>query len=136
MKTMTLSNLTQFRSKIREDGLIKVKDLIPEDGSNQTYIFTQPGLIYNLPCLSEWEEQDLLLTAEPTLKIVVAKDQADDFKIIGYRIEQPQDGTHEDVFTDDDSDIDDIDDSDEDSDIEDSEKKCLVKLTGLIYWTN
>jgi hypothetical protein len=136
MKTMTLSNLTQFRSKIREDGLIKVKDLIPEDGSNQTYIFTQPGLIYNLPCLSEWEEQDLLLTAEPTLKIVVAKDQADDFKIIGYRIEQPQDGTHEDVFTDDDSDIDDIDDSDEDSDIEDSDEDSEKKMSCETNWAD
>jgi hypothetical protein len=100
-----------------------VKDLIPEDGSNQTYIFTQPGLTHDLPCFSEWDDQTLLLTAEPTLKIVIAKDQAEEFKIIGYRIEQPQDGTHEDVFTSDDSDEDSDEDSDSDDSDEDSEKK-------------
>jgi len=93
LKNMTLSNLNQFRSNIREDGLINVKDLIPENGSNQTYIFTQPGLIYDLPCISEWDDQRLLKTSEPTLKIVVAKEEEDracsqEFKIIGYRVEQ------------------------------------------------
>jgi hypothetical protein len=77
-------NLKQFQSKIREDGLIKVEDLIPEDGSNQTYIFTQPGL-NDMPCLY-WDDCYTVQTSVPSLKIVMGNSS----KIVGYRVEQQQ----------------------------------------------
>ena len=67
------------QSKIREDGLIKVEDLIPEDGSNQTYIFTQPGL----NDLLYWDDCYTVQTSVPSLKIVMGNSS----KIIGYRVE-------------------------------------------------
>jgi hypothetical protein len=119
-KNMKVSNLKQFQSKIREDGLIKVKDLIPENGSNQTYLFTQPGLTYDLPCLSSWEGQMLLGTSEPFFKIIVGIQDSREYEVIGYRIEQPQYGSdkdYQDYFA---SDFED-DDDDEDDENEDDE---------------
>jgi hypothetical protein len=83
LKKMTVPNLKQFQSKIREDGLIKVEDLIPEDGPNQTYIFTQPGL-NDMPCLLYWDDCYTVQTSVPSLKIVMGNSS----KIIGYRVQQ------------------------------------------------
>jgi hypothetical protein len=122
-KNMKVSNLKQFQSKIREDGLIKVEDLIPENGSNQTYLFTQPGLTYDLPCLSSWEDQMLLGTSEPFFKIIVGIQDTREYEVIGYRIEQPQYGSdkdYEDYFASDfDEDVEDVEDDDEDEDEDD-----------------
>jgi hypothetical protein len=94
LKNMKVSNLKQFQSKIREDGLIKLEELIPENGSDQTFLFTQPGLTYDLPCLSTWDDQIKLDTSVPTFKIIFGKQNS--FKVIGYHIEQNNDSDNND----------------------------------------
>jgi hypothetical protein len=85
-KVMASPTIMKFNSKIRDDGLIKVEDLIPENG-NQSYIFSKPDVIRQRASIQFWDDQRLIDTSVPYFKIVQSlRERGTIRNIIGYRI--------------------------------------------------
>jgi hypothetical protein len=85
-KVMASPTIMKFNSKIRDDGLIKVEDLIPENG-NQSYIFSKPEVIRQRASIQFWDDARLIDTSVPYFKIVKSlRDRGTVSNIIGYRI--------------------------------------------------
>jgi hypothetical protein len=83
---MASPTIRKFNSKIRDDGLIKVEDLIPEDG-NQSYIFSKPDVIRQRTSIQFWDETRLIDTSVSYFKIVQGlRERGTVRNIIGYRI--------------------------------------------------